>query len=253
LEARYFKDRLALATSPHGENPMPTPNTHLYNAWIAWLNALVPLVAVAGAYGLALYQGYDARCVPFVEGCTSISRAARYGDAIFLFRGLMMPLSMLLVIYWFMQWQWLNDLCDYKFLHKVILVLGCISALALILYANFLGSEGASYRFLRRFGVTFYFGFALLAQLLSIYALEQIRHTLSDKIQRGLRWQKMLITLQWILGLTSLAVTLTQPSYKDIAENMVEWNFALIMVLFYGVSGFMWKGASLCRKRHELN
>jgi hypothetical protein len=128
---------------------------------IAWLNFIIPMAAVWGAYAIALHQEMAVACVPFWEGCTSISRAARHGDALFWFRGFMMPLSMLLVIYWIFQYRWLEQLTGPRRRHKVILALGMVSALMLVLYANYLGSQGEFYRFMRNIGVRFYFGCAV--------------------------------------------------------------------------------------------
>jgi uncharacterized membrane protein len=209
-------------------------------ARIALLNALLPLTATLGAYLIALLQGYGVVCVPLWEGCTSISRAARYGDALFWFRGLMMPLSVLLVIFWIFQVRWLAHHCGKQSQQTVILWLGIVSALALIVYVNFLGSGGDIYRFMRRFGVTFYFGLAMLAQLLSIHLLFRHRSTLPATTQVLLSWQLLCVGAQWSLGLVSLAITLIEPSFKSQAGNIIEWNFALAMTAFYALSALIW-------------
>lgn len=209
--------------------------------WIAWLNAVVPLLAVIGAYTIALTQGYSAQCFPFFEGCTSISRAARYGDAIFWFRGLMLPSSMLLVMYWLYQRRWLQQYANPQQTYTSIFILGLISALALSLYANFLGSEGSVYRFMRQSGVFFYFGCAMLAQLVSLYSLQKYRAQLPQQLQTGLRYQWLVVSAQWLIGLISLGVTFIQPELKDQINNVLEWNFALIMTLFYFFSALMWR------------
>lgn len=210
-------------------------------ALTAWLNAVIPLFAVLGAYALAIYQGYDGVCNPFWSGCTSISRAARYGDALFLFRGLMLPLSSLLVIYWIFHYRWLNAWIGDRRRHAAILWIGIISALALTLYANFLGSDGQVYRFMRRTGVTFYFGLAMLAQLLSVHALYKYRAQQPDQLMHLVRWQFFFIVIQWLIGLMSLAVTIGQPDFRYQANNILEWNFALAMTGFYAMSGLIWK------------
>lgn len=210
-------------------------------ARIALLNALLPLLATVGAYLIALAQGYNAVCFPLWDGCTSISRAARYGDAIFWFRGLMMPLSVLLVIYWIFQVRWLARYCGKSVQLDVILWLGVVSALALIVYVNFLGSAGDIYHFMRRFGVTFYFGLAMLAQLLSMRLLYRHRAALTTPLQSLLLWQLLCVGAQWSWGLVSLAFTLTEPSFKDQANNIIEWNFALAMTAFYALSALIWR------------
>lgn len=208
---------------------------------VAWLNFAVPFLAVLGAYLIALHQEVAVACFPFIEGCTSISRAARYGDALFWFRGLMMPLSMLLVFYWICQWRWLNQYAGYRKRHTVVLWLGVISALALVLYANYLGSPGDFYRFMRQFGVTFYFAFALLAQLISVQSLRSAHLDITPRARHLLQGQLAVVVFQWILGLFSLWFTITQPDYKFQADNILEWNFGLAMITFYALSGWLWR------------
>ena len=42
---------------------------------LAWLIGLWPLLAVHGAWLISLNAGLIPACIPYVEGCTSISRA----------------------------------------------------------------------------------------------------------------------------------------------------------------------------------
>lgn len=208
---------------------------------IAWLNAIIPILAVTGAYLIAISQGYSEVCNPFVTGCTSISRAARYQDALFWFRGLMLPITSLLAIYWVYQYRWLKQFGDKFLRYKIILAVGMGSALALTFYANFLGSEGEVYRFMRRSGIMFYFGLAMLAQLLSIQSMYQSNKILSKPISRLLRWQMFLVSGQWLIGLVSLAVIFAQSEMKYTVNNILEWNYALLMTGFYMVSGMIWQ------------
>jgi len=106
-----------------------------------------------------------------------------------------------------------------------------------VLYANFLGSQGNFYRFMRSFGVTFYFAFALLAQLISLQSLRSLNFSVSGVAKRWLRSCWFVVIAQWLIGLVSLTITIVHPENKFQAENIVEWNFALAMILFYGLSG----------------
>lgn len=220
---------------------------------IAWLNTLIPFFAVAIGYGIALWQQQAPACIPFVEGCTSISRAVRNGDALFWFRGLMLPLTVLLVFYWVLQRRWLNALTENTGRYTTLVILGTISAMALGLYTNYLGSDGDFYRFMRRFGITFYFAFGLLGQLLSLQASHKLRHKLDNSTRRWLRAQWVLVCWQWLLGLVSLAITITQPDNKYEANNIVEWHFALAMVSFYALSAFVWRAQGCSLKPTALS
>jgi hypothetical protein len=207
---------------------------------IGWLNTLIPVLAVVVGYQIAISQQVAEACMPLLEGCTSISRAVRNGDALFWFRLWMMPLSMLLVFYWVLQYRWLEGLLGSRRRHRVILILGAISALALVLYANFLGSQGDFYRFMRSFGVTFYFAFAGLAQLLSLQSLRTAPEAFIGTALGLLRTLWVLVIAQWLIGLISLSITITQPANKFVLENIVEWNFALAMISFYAISAELW-------------
>lgn len=151
-----------------------------------------------------------------------------------------MPLSCLLAIYWLFQRRWLDQEFGINLMHQIIFILGFTSALALIIYVNFLGSDGEIYRFMRRFGVTVYFGFAMLAQLLSLYSLSTSQKSNLGSLQHLRRLQLLLVLIQWLLGLASLAVTIFQPDYKYQANNILEWNFSLAMTAFYGTSAWYW-------------
>ena len=52
--------------------------------------ALLPLVATLVAYGLSIRLGLVPACNPFIEGCVSISRAARHDLPNILFRALLL-------------------------------------------------------------------------------------------------------------------------------------------------------------------
>src|SRR5688572_11565136 len=207
---------------------------------IGWLNTLIPVMAVVVGYQIAIAQQVAEVCMPLLEGCTSVSRAVRNGDALYWFRLWMMPLSTLMVYFWVLQYRWLEGLLGSRRRHKAILVLGVISALALVLYANFLGSQGDFYRFMRRFGVTFYFAFAGLAQLISLQSLRTMTEPFSGVALGLLRAQWIMVIAQWLIGLISLSITITQPANKFVLENIVEWNFALAMISFYALSGELW-------------
>lgn len=211
--------------------------------WLAVVNCVTPLIAVVGAYAIGLLQQVVPVCNPFLDGCLSISRAARTGDAIFWFRGLMLPLVPLFAAYWVMQVYWLRQLLGRHTWHlTTIYWLGLASSLALLLYVNFLGSEGDFYRFMRRQGVMFYFGFAGLAQLFSLYIISKFKPVIDKPLQRKLRWQWGFVGGQWLLGLLSVIATALRPQYEYQISNAIEWQFALLMVGFYGVSARIWSG-----------
>ncbi|MGH8445849.1 MAG: hypothetical protein ACREVL_11310, partial [Solimonas sp.] len=60
----------------------------------------LPFVAVHIAYLLSLQAGSVPPCIPYLDGCTSISRAARHGAANIVFKSLMLASVPMLALYW---------------------------------------------------------------------------------------------------------------------------------------------------------
>lgn len=206
---------------------------------IAWSVCLIPVIAAHGSYLFGLWEGVANECMPYLEGCTSISRAAREGNAIFLFRGLMMPVAALLVLFWYLQSTWLKQVTQKS--HPWTFICGAVGALFLILYVNFLGTEGDVYRFLRRYGTTLYFALTVLAQMFSIRSLQQKSADLDTRIHRYLRLQFLLMVLYWCLGIANVVIKATGVDWADQAENVIEWHFALYMSLYFALSALMWQ------------
>lgn len=176
--------------------------------------------------------------MPYLDGCVSISRAARSGPGLLLFRTLMLPAVILLLVCWEYVRKWLQslDACSSK-RAWAIAGLGMTGALFLALYVTALGTEGEWYRWQRRYGVTVYFGGTALAQLLLVWVLWPARHHLADgRLSQPVVTLTALISLQWALGVFSAFKRLIfdDPAFIDRLENLIEWWYALPMA-----TGFM--------------
>ena len=199
------------------------------------------LVAAHAAYLLSIQDGHVPACVPYVDGCVSISRAARHGWGNHLFQLLAIPCAVLHALVWWLARHWLRG-------GRAMLVLGVLSAIALAVYATFLGTEGEAYRFLRRYGVVVYFGFGYLAQL----ALMR-RASLTKALPAG-----VIATMSWIsiamlgLGVANVVAGLVvdAPSAKDRWENVFEWWLGLLMVGWYAVLASGWRRAGFTMTLH---
>jgi hypothetical protein len=210
-------------------------------AIVACLAGLLPILAAHGAYLLNLSGdstlAAEFVCMPYVDGCVSISRAARSGPGLLLFRVLMLPTALLLLLNWAALHGWLQDrmACNRR-RARALVVLGMIGAVFLVLYVTALGSEGEWYRWQRRYGVTFYFGGTALAQLLLVSVLWPQRRSLLDgRVAGPAIALTVLVTLQWVLGVFSSLKRLIfdDPVLIDRVENVIEWWFALAMSLSF--------------------
>jgi hypothetical protein len=210
-------------------------------AAIALLAGLIPILAVLGAFVLNVFVGneLDSRfvCWPFFEGCVSISRAARSGPGLYWFRLLMLPCVVLLVMTWFNVRGWLQAVVPARNgAGDAILYIGVLGSLFLVLYVLALGTEGDWYRWMRRYGVTVYFGGTALAQLLLVRALWPERNRLAGgRLAGPIRLITALVCFQWSLGLLSVAkrLLIRDADLVDRIENVIEWWFALPMSLAF--------------------
>lgn len=210
---------------------------------LAILIALLPIVAGNIAYLISAYDGFVPWCVPYLEGCTTVSRAGRSGDAIFLFRAAMMVYGVLLLWFWLYAHQWLTSLgLGAKKSMGIILWLGIIAAIFLIVYIDFLGTTGEVNRFMRRFGIIIYFTFTPLAQLMMLnmhyeVLYENPNFPINKKV---LRFQLIVLLLMLLTGIVSVTLGVTNIKTYE-SENIIEWNFSLLLSLYFAGMVLLWK------------
>lgn len=200
-------------------------------AALALAIGLLPITVVHLCYALSVQAGHVPLCLPYWEGCTSISRAARHGAANHLFKAGMLPVAGLMLVFWWLCAHWLRTLnAQRRRRIATMQALGVTGALFLILYATFLGVDGDVYRWLRRYGVTVYFSFTVLAQMLMASVLDRggLRGTLIG-----------LCATMLLLGLASIPLQHLFPD-KDVPLNALEWAYALLMSLGFAAVGLAW-------------
>jgi hypothetical protein len=109
-----------------------------------------------------------------------------------------------------------------------MLALGLFSASALAIYATFLGTEGEVYGFLRRYGVTVYFGFGFLAQLLLMRRARMLR------LMPPATLKAMAVLCLAMLGLgvgnVVAGALVADDALRDRIENALEWQLGLLLV-----------------------
>lgn len=206
--------------------PLPRP------LWMLPLAiALLPVVATHLALWLSIMAGQVPACIPYLEGCTSISRAARHGLANTLFKSVMLPVAALHLANWVLARRWLAMRHPDPRAAAALLPLGIVAALALALYAWALGSDGDFYRWMRRFGIVFYFGSSYLAQLVFLHRLAQ----LADAPRAAVRGMRAIALILLLMGLASTWISnvLPDPALKDRLENLLEWHLGLLMTLWF--------------------
>jgi len=208
-------------------------------ALVCWL---LPTAAVLITYTVSSSLGQVPECFPFFEGCTSISGAARRDPSIHIFRAMVLPTATVIAIYWLLVRAWLGHLGDRGRARNWIAALGVIGAVFLVLYVVFLGTDGRVYEFLRRYGITVYFGFNALAQLLLAARLQklppQVRQVVGNHVI-GLKAGFGIAML--LLGVANIPAANFFPQLPF--DNIIAWNFALLMHGYFGLTAIAWRRA----------
>jgi len=205
-------------------------------ALVCWV---LPTAAVLITYAVSASLEQVPTCIPFLEGCTSISGAARRDPSIHIFRAMMLPTATVIAAYWLLVRVWLGHLGEVSRSRDWITAFGLIGALFLVLYVVFLGTDGRAYEFMRRFGVTIYFAFTALAQLVLASRLHELPARMKSEVGRGVIGAKIAFGIAMLgLGLLNIPAANFFPDLQ--VDNMIAWHFALLMHGYFGLTAIAW-------------
>ena len=197
---------------------------------LALVIALLPVLAINAAYVLGAAREQIPQCLPYLDGCTSISSTGRHVPGAFVFKPAMPLQAALLLVLWRVTVRRLRAQLSPRAprLTRAVLVCGAISSAALVVYTLTLGSQLALYEFMRRGGIYLYFLGLVLTQLFATLAIRR-----SGKAPTTLvRAMLTVVALPFALGLVNL-VTKPFLADPDPLENAVEWCAALVMQAWF--------------------
>ena len=205
---------------------------------------IVPISVVIICATWSMSTGLAPRCVPLLDGCVSISGSVRSVPVIYLFRSVMLPMSVVLFVFWWLNGILLSQCLEARHtLRRWILCLSLTGTAFLPLYVVFLGTDGPVYDFLRRLGIYVFFGATGVAQLLTTFALRSLMQyddqplLTSQTTQLAFQLQWLIVLFMLLAGPLNLVLKqiLQEPGY---IENIIEWNFGLLMFCWYGLQSF---------------
>lgn len=216
------------------------------------LTGVLPVIAIHTALIVAIDAGSVPSCIPYLEGCTSISAAGRYLPAIYVFKPAMSVEAVLMTAYWLYSAAWIAALAapagNPRTTPWPMAASGVGGALALILYVTFLGSQEPFYEFMRRFGIYFYFLLTIVAQLLLARHTIKLASVLElPRVLSIARLQLLLAGIPFALGALNFLLKSVMTDASS-AENIIEWIVALIMHCYFIASYFAWRTSNFRQK-----
>jgi hypothetical protein len=126
-----------------------------------------------------------------------------------------------------------------------------VAALVALYLSARLETEGEAYRWMRRYGIVFYFGFTFICMVISAGHLFRLAGP--GSISLPMRFDRVLVGLCMVLlglGLASAFSPLYSPDEqtRDRVGNALEWNGALIFTLFFLSLAWLWHATSFSAK-----
>ena len=189
-------------------------------------------------------SGYAKVKNPFKYGEISISRAARTQfNAQFIFKPFLIFTSILLILYWRKNNLYIKNLTSQK-TKNYFFIFGIMSAILLIMHAIGIDYNQNSSKLIeniRRLILVLFIIAEIFAQFFLSLKIYQNRTQLIKVMHKGIMFSKMVFVIVissfTLIILTYLAIT----KYEGNLINTIEWNFFNLLLLYYLLSGLLWK------------
>jgi hypothetical protein len=189
------------------------------------------------------FQSATSKAVfPFIYGETSISNIVKRYPVNFTFK----PLIYISCIYMFLYWCSYNKIINQFYNKKKInkfFIFGFLSALFLFLHTTFLGIEidNKIFKLLKRLLVIFFILFEVMAQYYLIKELYNLKERIKKYINVIFLNLKILLISSVIIATVFILAILSIKDLDSKVDYILEWNYFLILLLYYLFSFLMWK------------
>ncbi len=210
--------------------------------FIPVVTAVVPAVAVHVCYLLAAQSGHVPWCFPYIDSCTSISAVGRKSPESHVFRAAIIPTAVFMMMYWRLNYEWFKTLNSQTSIrNRSMLYCGIIASIGVILYATVLGSIGQEYHVQRRLGVTTFYIFTFLAQLIMTHQIRGVAKRQPALVSA--RLYRSLIAICATVSILGLANILSWPLYEEHGgiDDAIAWTVTLFILAYFFVTYFAWK------------
>ena len=179
-------------------------------------------------------------CFAYLEGCVSISKASREIPAQQIYRIFIMIGACLMILYWFLCGSWLKQLKDGDSRGQLFAIIGVVSAVLLVVNVALFGDSEGVLKTVRRSCVAGFFILHTVAQLMFTAQLSKtVKQTSWPGLAQVVRAKFFICSAQ----LAFAVLVVIAPLFEDrrFINNVVEWDFLLLMLCFYVATARAWK------------
>lgn len=179
---------------------------------------------------------------PFLYGETSISNIVKRFPVKYLFKPLLYISCIIMLLYWLYFQRIFNLIFNKKGIKKFF-IFGTLSSLFLFLHVLFLGVETDSniFKSLRKLIILLFIFCELAAQFFLAKRIYLSRSLISNFTFKSIIYLKIIfVSIIILISLIILSI-LTIYNLPDQIDNFLEWNYFLVLLIFYLLSSIMWK------------
>ena len=179
---------------------------------------------------------------PIFYGESSISNIVKRYPINYIFKPLLFLASLVMISYWF----YYNNIFNFLFQEKkirIFYIFGILSAIFLFLHVFFLGSifENKILSQLRRSYIIFFILFEILAQVFLIKNIINKKSLLLQYLNSNIVTCKFVFVSMVCLSTLIILMILLLYELSSKVDYILEWNYFLILIIFYFLSFLMWK------------
>ena len=179
---------------------------------------------------------------PIIYGETSISNIVKRYPIKFIFKPLMYISVILMIFYWYYNNLIINKIINLRIRSKFF-IFGILSAIFLLLHTIFLGwvFETEALTKIRRSFVVFFIFFEVLAQAYLIKDIFLKKEEIFKYLNNVVVYCKLAFVFLICLTTLLIIIILSAADLDSKIDYILEWNYFLILLIFYLLSSIMWK------------
>ena len=224
----------------------------------ALVACLLPIITIALSYFLTVQGGHKPWCIPYFEGCTTITATGIYYPAAYVFRAGLISAAVVFILWWYCVRAWLESVGrpeHHPWIHRIV-TFAIIASMLLIASIAVLGEHmlpPSDHRFLWRFHTVtagVFFLVTALCQIMMTLRMRQLQRELNIKFSR-IASKQILAVLQLLL-LAAFVLILLLDLKTDGVEEIFEWWLATFSCLYFYTTFHDWRDFRLTRREKEL-